>query len=113
MEKLQQNSPGNKCPQSIASNCVPYNGNKITCIPTCTTDSVSDVLYKLGQKECFLESKFDFTNLDLSCFYSPCPSCNAPTELIDILQIMVNYMCAQATRITTLENQVAVLNAGS
>jgi len=113
MEPLRPNTASNRCTETPNSNCVKYVGTTIPCIPNCNGDTVSDVLYKLGQKECWLESKLDFSSLTYpSCCYTPCPSCQNPSELVDILQIAFNCIAAQCARITALEADVAILKAG-
>ena len=112
MEPLIPNSSSNNCGSTISSNCVPYNGSPIPCLPNCANQSVSDVLYKLGAQECYTLSLLDLSTLDLSCFYTPCPSCQNPTKLKDVLQLMINFMCSQQTQINNLQTQVNNLNAG-
>ncbi len=113
MEKVIYNSPKNKCGETTGSNCVQYNGDSLDCIGTCPGDTVSDVLKKLGQKECYIESLLDFSTLDLSCCYTPCPNCpKVPEKLIDVLQIMQNCICALSTRVLALESINKDLLAG-
>ena len=112
MTPLNIDTPGNKCTQSIPATCIPYNGNKITCINTCNTDMVSDVLYKLGMKECYLESLIDLSTIDLSCIYTSCPNCQNPTTIAAVIQILINTLCTQAAQIAALQTCCNKLNAG-
>lgn len=112
MEPILPNSPANKCFSTTGSNCVTYNGETISCIPKCNGDTVSNVLYKLGQQQCYTTSLLDWSSLDFGCCYEACPNCQNPTKPIDIIQIMFNCICTQAARITVLEQKVNVLNAG-
>lgn len=116
MERIIANSSSKKCGSAVSSNCVTYvapdSGLTIPCIPLCSTDTVSDVLVKLGQTECYTQSLLDLSGLDLSCCYTPCPSCQQPTRLVDVLQIMQNCICALQARVTVLESDVADLKAG-
>lgn len=112
MEPLLTNTPSNKCPISICSNCVPFNGTPILCIPNCVGDTVSNVLYKIGQKTCYLQSLLDFTKIDMSCCFTPCPSCQNPTDPFDVMQIAFNCICALQTRVATLEANMVQLKGG-
>ena len=116
MEPVIANSSSKKCGSAISSNCVTYvppdSGLTIPCVPICNTDTVSDILVKLGQTECYTQSLLDLSGLDLSCCYTPCPSCQQPTKLVDVLQIMQNCICSLTTRVTTLEATVADLVQG-
>jgi len=107
MEPVIANSTSNKCINPVSSNCTTWNGPMtLGCIPVCSTDSVSDVIVKLAKTECYTQSLLDLTALDLSCIYTPCPSCQSPKKLIDILQIIVNAIssccgCNKGTTETT------------
>ena len=113
MQPLIPNSTSNNCGDVTGSNCVPYNGTPIPCLPNCTGWSVSDVLYNLGQESCYIQSMLNMSGLDLSCFYTPFPSCQNPTQLIPVLQLMINYMCSLQTQITSLQTQVNNLTSGT
>lgn len=110
MEPLVFNSPKNKCGTPISTNCVIWASGNIPCIKLCDTDTIGDVAFKLGQGLCYTQSLLDLTSLDLSCFYTPCPSCQQPTKLLDILQIMVNKICSQEAEIQALS--VRITNLG-
>lgn len=109
MEPLRQNTPKNKCGEPVSSNCVVYNGNNIPCIPLCNGDTVSDVEYKLGQQLCYIQSLLNMSTVDLSCIYTPCPSCQNPTTPVGVLQVMVDYMCHLADIITQQNAVIATL----
>jgi len=112
MKPLNINQPGNKCTQQIPATCIPYNGTDITCIGQCDTDMVSDILYKLGQKECYLESLFDMSLLDLSCIYTSCPNCQNPTTVFGVFQVLISVLCTQQSQIAALQTCCNKLNAG-
>ena len=112
MEPLLKNTPSNKCPGATSSNCVSYEGNTISCIPTCNNDTVSDMIYKLGQQLCYNNAQTTVVGLDMSCFYTPCPSCQQPTMIKDVLQLIINQMCAQQAKIVALQNTVDKLTGG-
>ena len=113
MQPLIPNSTSKNCPGGTSSNCVTYNGKALPCVTTCNGDSVSDIIYKLGQELCYYQGLLDLSTLDLSCCYTPCPSCQQPTKLEDILQIMMNCICAQAAQIATLNTEVNKLISGT
>lgn len=96
----------------IPSNCVPYNGDPLPCQPNCANQTVSDVILKLGKEFCYLNGLLDLSSLDLSCCYTPCPSCQQPTKLVDVLQIMMTCICKQQIQINNLQTQVNTLTAG-
>ena len=112
MEPLISNSKSNNCGSVTSSNCVKYEGTQLPCQPSCANQTVSDVIYKLGQEYCYLNGLMDMSSLDLSCFYTPCPNCQDPTKIKDVLQLMINFMCAQQTTINNLQTQVNALTAG-
>lgn len=117
MEPIRVNSSSKKCGDAISSNCVTYvapdSGETIPCIPSCIGDTVSDVLVKLGKTECYTQSLLDVSGLDMSCCYTPCPSCPAvPSRLEDVLQIMMDCICNQKAQITALQTTVDNLSAG-
>jgi len=113
MEPLRYNSLSNTCADPICSNCVQYNNeNQIPCIPVCVGDTVSDMIYKLGAQLCYNQSLTDLSKLNLSCIYTPCPSCQQPTSIVDVMQLMINTICTQNTTIANLQTQVNQLLAG-
>lgn len=113
MQPLIPNSSSKNCGNPTSSNCVNWNSTNPPCINVCNGDSVGDVIYKLGQELCYFQGLLDLSALDLSCCYTPCPSCQQPTKLEDVLQIMMNCICAQSTQIATLQTQVNSLTAGT
>jgi len=102
-----------RCGSVEGSNCVTYNGNSIPCINICNGDTVSDVLLKIGQETCYIQGLLNLSTLNLSCIYTPCPSCQNPTNLNDVLQIIVNAICTANQNITALQNTVNQLVAGT
>lgn len=113
MQPIRPDSSSNKCAKPTGSNCVIYNGKTISCIPNCNGDTVSEVLYKMGQQQCYTTSLLDWSTLDLGCCYTACPSCpKQPSDPLNVMKIVLSCICAQAQRITTLESEVASLKAG-
>jgi hypothetical protein len=80
---------------NISSNCVVWQGPNIACINLCTGDTISDVTAKVAQKVCDIitdgvVANPDLTGLDLSCLNIQGVT---PTELVPVLQAMVNQIC--------------------
>jgi len=97
---IPTNSSGttNGC-DSISSNCVIWQGPDIACIDLCNGDTISEVTAKLAQKVCDLITNVvnanpDLTGLDLTCLNIKGVT---PTELVPVLQEMVNAICANNT----------------
>lgn len=109
MEPLIPNTSSTRCGSPVSSNCVIWQGKTISCIPDCNGDTISDVAYKLGQQLCYVQTLFDVSTIDLSCFYTPCPSCQEPTKLLDVLQTMVNYICTLKSTINQINTAIAQL----
>ena len=93
---IPTNSSGttNGC-DNISSNCVIWQGPDISCIDLCNGDSISEVVFKLATKVCdLLESGVDMnpnlTGLDISCLNVRGAT---PTQLVPVLQAMVNQIC--------------------
>ena len=109
MEPLRPNGSDKTCGNPICSNCVQYNGKAISCIPQCAGDTLSDMVYKLGQQMCYNASLVDLTKLDMSCWLTTCPNCQAPTTVIDVLQAMSNYFCTIKTTVNAINAQILKL----
>jgi hypothetical protein len=110
MEPILPNSASKTCGDAISSNCVQYNGKMPSCIPICAGDTVSDMIYKLGQQMCYDQSLINLTGLDLSCFYTGCPQgCTQPTTIVDAMQIITNYICVMKQTINALSTQITLL----
>ena len=80
---------------NISSNCVVWQGPDISCIDLCTGDTISDVTAKLAQQVCDIITSGvvanpDLTGLDLTCLNIQGVT---PTELVPVLQAMVNQIC--------------------
>jgi hypothetical protein len=80
---------------NISSNCVVWQGPDISCIDLCTGDTISDVTAKLAQQVCDIitggvVANPDLTGLDLTCLNIQGVT---PTELVPVLQAMVNQIC--------------------
>ena len=81
---------------NISSNCVIWQGPDIACINLCSGDSVSEVVSKLATEVCTLittgvTANPDLTGLDLTCLNVAGKN---PTELVPVLQEMINSICA-------------------
>tara|TARA_R110002072_G_scaffold1957_4_gene16027 strand:- start:1388 stop:3628 length:2241 start_codon:yes stop_codon:yes gene_type:complete len=96
---IPTNSSGttNGC-DNISSNCVIWQGPDITCIDLCNGDSISEVVAKLATKVCDLitngvSANPDLTGLNISCLNI---AGKDPTELVPVLQAMVNEICTNS-----------------
>lgn len=96
---IPTNSSGttNGC-DNISSNCVIWQGPDISCIDLCNGDSISEVVFKLATEVCdLLASGVDvnpnLTGLDISCLNVRGAT---PTQLVPVLQAMVNQICLNA-----------------
>ena len=96
---IPTNSSGttNGC-DNISSNCVIWQGPDISCIDLCNGDSISEVVFKLATKVCdLLASGVDvnpnLNGLDISCLNVRGAT---PTQLVPVLQAMVNQICLNA-----------------
>ena len=94
---IPTNSSGttNGC-DNISSNCVIWQGPDIACIDLCAGDTISEVTAKIAQKVCDIitdgvAANPDLTGLDLTCLNIKGVT---PTELVPVLQAMVNQICA-------------------
>ena len=93
---IPTNSSGttNGC-DNISSNCVIWQGPDISCIDLCNGDSISEVVFKLATEVCDLlasgvDVNPDLKGLDISCLNVRGAT---PTELVPVLQAMVNQIC--------------------
>jgi hypothetical protein len=109
MEPLIPNSPATRCGNPVSSNCVTWQGGSVCGIEICNGDTISDIAIKLGNLSCFIGNSIDLTKLDLSCIYTPCPSCQSPTNLVDVLQVIVNYLCTIKTTVNQINTAIAQL----
>lgn len=80
---------------NISSNCVIWQGPDIACIDLCNGDSISEVAAKIGNKVCQIITEGVAANpslsgLDLTCLNIPGQT---PTEIVPVLQAMVNQIC--------------------
>ncbi len=85
----------------ISSNCVVWQGPDIACIDLCNGDSVSDVVAALATKLCEIIDAActcdpDLAGLDLSCVLTS--GSPTPTTLEEILQLIIDFVCIQATK---------------
>ena len=84
---------------NISSNCVIWQGPDIACIDLCNGDSISEVVFKLATEVCKLitdgvTANPSLTGLNLACLNV---AGKDPTELVPVLQAMVNEICANAS----------------
>ena len=80
---------------NISSNCVIWQGPDIACIDLCNGDSISEVVFKLATEVCKLitdgvTANPSLTGLNLACLNV---AGKDPTELVPVLQAMVNEIC--------------------
>lgn len=75
----------------ISSNCVIWQGPNIPCIKLCTGDTITDVVHALATQLCNVVDAGNISTLDLSCLKI---STGTPTNLNDLLQILVDKICA-------------------
>ena len=93
----------------ISSNCVVWQGPDISCIDLCNGDSVSDVVAALATQLCELIDAActcnpDLTGLDLSCTLAAGDP--TPATLTETLQVIIDFICAQALITPTVPNLV-------
>jgi len=75
----------------ISSNCVIWQGPNIPCIKLCTGDTITDVVYALATQLCTVVDAVNISTLDLSCLKI---TTGTPTNISQLLQILVNKICA-------------------
>jgi hypothetical protein len=83
------NLDNNSC-SPISSNCVIWQGPNIPCIKLCTGDSITDVIYALATELCTIVDAVNISTLDLSCLEI---TTGDPTNLNELLQLLVNKIC--------------------
>ena len=98
MIPTNSSSSTNGC-DSISSNCVIWQGPDIACINLCSGDTITKVVSKLATEVCTLITDGVVANpslagLDISCLNIQGIT---PTELVPVLQAMVNQICANST----------------
>jgi|688.fasta_scaffold00082_39 hypothetical protein len=84
----------------VSSNCVIWQGPDIPCITLCRGDSISDVTYKVAIEICTLVDQLSLTTpgFDLSCFPPICPK---PENIHDLIQFILDQLCALTTGTST------------
>ena len=98
MIPTNSSSSTNGC-DSISSNCVIWQGPDIACIDLCSGDTITEVVFKLATEVCTLITDGVVANpslagLDISCLNIQGVT---PTELVPVLQAMVNQICENST----------------
>ena len=98
MIPTSSNISTNGC-DNISSNCVIWQGPDIACIELCNGDTVSEVVFKIATEVCKLitdgvTANPNLAGLDLSCLNI---AGKDPTELVPVLQAMINEICAGKT----------------
>ena len=86
----------------VSSNCVIWQGPDIPCITLCKGDSISDVTYKVATELCTLVDQLDIAGFDVSCFPPICPK---PENIHDLIQFILDQLCAQQGEITTTKSK--------
>jgi len=80
-----------------SSNCIVWQGPNIPCINLCTGDSVTDVVYKMAEKLCQVQSAYDLTNLQLNDLATFCTAIAGPPtglnkNLLNVLDYIVKKL---------------------
>jgi len=91
--------PGKGC-TPVSSSCVIWTGPDIPCINICRGDAIDKVVYDLALLLCQVsEGVIDITTLDFKCLVEQ----NGPTELIAILQLLIDKHCELETTVAGIE----------
>lgn len=106
MLPVKSNTADKGC-SPVSSNCVIWQGPDISCINLCNGDAISDVVYKLANQLCTVQTSFNLSTLDLSCLVSFCSATNpAPTgdnkTLSAVLDFIIDKVCCLNTTIQNL-----------
>lgn len=89
----------------VSSNCVIWQGPDIACLNLCNGDTVSDVVYKVAEKLCLLQTELGLSSLDLSCLVSFASSVGpAPTNktLLAVLDYIVKKVCGLNAKVDAI-----------
>lgn len=116
MEPILPNSLSNTCGNPISTNCVVSNSSlNMCCIPTCSGDTLTDILNKLAARLCSDEQLISVSGVDFSCWYTPCPSgCSGtPTNIVDALNMISSYLCKVKSAVNNLNAQIIALGGAS
>jgi hypothetical protein len=102
-----KSNTADKACSPVSSNCVIWQGPDISCINLCNGDAISDVVYKLANQLCTVQTSFNLSTLDLSCLVSFCSATNpAPTgdnkTLSAVLDFIIDKVCCLNTTIQNL-----------
>jgi hypothetical protein len=95
MLPIKSNTAEQGC-SPVSSNCVIWQGPDIACLNLCNGDTVSDVVYKVAEKLCTIQTELGLSSLDLSCLVSFATSVGpAPTNktLLAVLDFIVKKIC--------------------
>ncbi len=82
---INKNSGGN-----ISSNSIVWNGPDLPCVDLCKGDTVTDVIYKLANKLCYLFDALNVESYDLTCL--EIAGC-VPETFQDLIQMLISMIC--------------------
>lgn len=95
----------------VSSNCVVWQGPNIECINLCTGDSVSEVVYKVAEKLCILQTTLNLSGLDLQQLVSFCSSVGpAPTTIT--LSAVLDYIMKKLICVNTKVDSLPAATQG-
>jgi hypothetical protein len=110
MKPYKSSSDKENC-SPVSSNCVIWQGPDISCINLCKGDSVSDIVYKLGQQICDFQNTASLSDLQLNCILDICTSSPKPElTLAAVLQLIIDKICCSFGALNTAINNI---NTGS
>lgn len=103
-----------RCNPPVSTNCVFYQGEKLTCpsdstFTVCKGDNMNDVQKALFDKICQLSGKIDVTSIEFPCSLQTA-WLNQDKTILNLLKYMVSIQCSQQTSIDTINSQLPTLN---
>jgi hypothetical protein len=105
---INQNNNGNV---NLTGKAVKWDGPNIPCLDLCTGDTVTTVVYKIGQRVCELVTSYEeLEDLDFQCILDYCTSCPKDYSIKAIIQLLLDNDCKIQDLITGLENQINNIN---
>lgn len=106
MKPYKSSSDKENC-SPISSNCVIWQGPDISCINLCKGDSVSDIVYKIGQQICDFQNTASLSDLQLNCILDICTSTPKPElTLAAVLQLIIDKICCSFGTLNTAINAI-------
>lgn len=105
---INQNNNGNV---NLTGKAVKWDGPNIPCLDLCTGDTITTVVYKIGQRVCELVTSYEeLEDLDFQCILDYCTSCPKDYSIKAIIQLLLDNDCKIQDLITGLENQINNIN---